>query len=358
MQNNIFAGIGLKSQFVKLVYQELMKREYVSLADILMLYHKRSKNYYERIACSKEIGYGELKKAFPEVVRAIETVCPNSIIGNGKKGKGSAKKYIGENDDPLAEERKAVVQKTIEDYVTFCKSSFGLLPTSWFSSFFENTQLLLETNRTEVEGGGTISSSLEQNLTNLELLPKLFNAITEKKVLKFTYHSFGYEPYTLIFHPQFLKEYNGRWFLLGKAENKIYYPYVIPIDRICGNITKVEDIDYIPSEKGYYQKFFNNIIGVTHEKSSKLETIVIRTKTEYQHGLMLTKPLHKSQIETKPFGEYAGKKYGEIQLSVEPNRELRGRILTYGRYIEVVSPEFFRQEIKDEIKSLIEQYKM
>lgn len=34
MQNNIFAGIGIKSQFVKLIYMELMKRDFVSLTDI------------------------------------------------------------------------------------------------------------------------------------------------------------------------------------------------------------------------------------------------------------------------------------------------------------------------------------
>lgn len=356
MQNNIFAGIGIKSQFVKLIYQELMKRDFVSLTDILVIYYKKDKDYYKRFSCSKEIGYGELKKAFPEVIRAIEHVCPNSIIDNGKKGKGSAKKYIGANDDPLVEERKAVVQKTLEDYVSFCKNSASLLPASWFSSFFENTQLLLETNKVEKEGERTICSSMEQNLTNLEYLPILFNSITDKKVLKFDYHSFGHPSYTLVFHPQFLKEYNGRWFVFGQAEEQSYYPYVIAIDRISSSINIVEDHEYKPAEKGFYKNYFNNIVGVTHEKDSKLEKIIIRTKTGYQHGLMLTKPLHHSQSETKCFGKHDEEYYGEIQLVVEPNRELRGKIMSYGRFLEVVSPESFRDEIKNEILQLVKQY--
>ena len=97
-----------------------------------------------------------------------------SIIDNGKKGKGKAFKYIGESDDPLFEERKAVVQKSLEDYVAFCKASAGIMPTSWFSSFFENTQLLLDTNREEENGYGHIRSSLEQNLTNIHLLPVFY----------------------------------------------------------------------------------------------------------------------------------------------------------------------------------------
>lgn len=356
MRNNIFSGGGIKPQFVNLIYQELMKRKFVSLTDILVLYYNRDKDYYNTFTSSREIGYGELKKAFSDVVRAIEEVCPGSISDNGKKGKGTAKIYIGDLDDPLGEERKHIVKKTLEEYVAFCKSSASLLPTTWFSSFFENTQLLLDTNKEEREGGSTISSSFEQILTNIELLPVLFNAITDKKVLTFSYHSFGHPAYKLVFHPQFLKEYNGRWFVFGEAEGQSYYPYVVPIDRICSTVETFEEIDYIPAEKGFYKSYFNNIIGVTHERNSSVENVVIRTKTEYQHGLMQTKPLHKSQEETKPYGEYDGECYGEIQLTIEPNRELRGRILAYGRYLEVMAPESLREEIQEEIKSLSEQY--
>ena len=48
---------------------------------------------------------------------------------------------------------------------------------------------------------------------------------------------------------------------------------------------------------------------------------VIRTKTENQHGLLLTKPLHHSQKETQTFGEHDGLWYGEVTLTIEPNRE-------------------------------------
>ena len=65
---NIFAGFGTKAEFVKLIYNELMKRDYLTYADVLVLYYKRPKNYYDNYACNSEPGYGELKKAFPEVL--------------------------------------------------------------------------------------------------------------------------------------------------------------------------------------------------------------------------------------------------------------------------------------------------
>lgn len=363
---NIFAGFGVRSKFIDLIYTELMKREFVSYADILALYCKRPKGYYDKKACNREPGYGELKKAFPEVLKALKMAYPGCIKDNGQN-KGKAYKYVGTSDDPLAEERKAVVQKSVEDYVEFCKNSAGILPPSWFSAFFENTQLLLEANRDAQDGTAHICSSLEQNLTNIHLLPLFNKAITNRQVLRFSYQRFGQEAFELIFHPQFLKEYNGRWFVFGEAERQRvgeqssgirepYQAYNVPLDRIVGEVSEVNDVEYIPAPKCFYQDFFNNIIGVTHEKGAMVEEVIIRTKTEYQHGLLLTKPLHHSQKEIMPFGEHEGGNYGEVRLTIEPNRELRGRILLYGDNLEVISPMSLREQIKEILRRQMQQY--
>lgn len=353
---NIFAGFGLRTKFVNIIYHELMKREYLTYADILTLCYKRPKGYYDKISYNSETGYGELKKAFSEVIRKLKEYDPNCINDNGKTGKGKAFRYTGKSDDPLAEERKAVVQKSIEDYVSFCKASAGIMPSSWFSSFFENTQLLLETNRETESGNTSISSSLEQNLTNIHLLPILYKAITDKHVLRFDYQPFGQESFTLTFHPQFLKEYNGRWFVFGEADREPYQAYNVPLDRIFGEVSNVHDVEYISAPKGFYQEFFNHIIGVTHEKDAKVEEVIIHTKTKYQHGLLLTKPLHHSQTETLPFGVHDNQCYGEVRLTIEPNRELRGRILLFGENLEVISPLSLREQIKETLKQQIAYY--
>ena len=354
---NIFAGFGVKSEFVNLIYNELMKRDFVSYADVLALYCGRPKGYYKKYACNSEPVNGELKKAFPEVLKALEKACPGCIEDNGRS-KGKAYRYKGKDDDPLSEVRKAIVQKSVEDYVAFCKASAGILPASWFSSFFENTQLLLDTNRESKDGEVRICSGLEQNLTNIDLLPVFYKAITNKQVLQFDYQPFGQELFTLTFHPQFLKEYNGRWFVFGEANREPYQAYNIPLDRIVGKVNIAEGIEYIPAEKGFYQQYFKDIIGVTHEEDAKVEQVVIRTKSEYQHGLLLTKPLHHSQKETLPFSEHDGQWYGEVTLTIEPNRELRGKILMYGEGLEVMEPLLLREQIKTTIRMQLNQYKL
>ena len=353
---NIFAGGSVRATFVSIIYEELKKREFVSYADVLSKFLDNNKIDFNKQILNTGKGYNQLKKAFPEVIQALETVCPGCIVDNGKKGKGKAFKYIGDNDDPLAEDQKAVVQKSVEDYVAFCKASAGILPASWFSSFFENTQILLDTNRESKDGEMRISSGAEQNLTNIDLLPVFYKAITNKQVLSFDYQPFGQELFTLTFHPQFIKEHNGRWFVFGDADREPYQAFNVPLDRIVGEVTEINDVEYIPAPKGFYQDYFKNIVGVTHENGAKVEEVVIRTKTEYQHGLLLTKPLHHSQNETQPFGEHDGQWYGEVRLLIEPNRELCGKILAYGQYLEVIHPQSLREQIKEIIKKQFDQY--
>lgn len=356
---NIFAGLGVKTTFVNILYEQLMKREFLTLADIMCIKRRYPKGFYDnnpKATLSREMFYGDLKKASSELIKALESAYPGCIEDNGKTGKGKAFRYIGKDNDPLAAERQAIEQKRIEDYVAFCKASAGILPSSWFSSYFENTQLLLDTNREVESGASHIRSSLEQNLTNIDLLPLFNKAITDRKVLRFSYQRFGQKPFELTFHPQFLKEYNGRWFVFGNADREPYQAYNVPLDRIVGELIEVNDVEYIPALKGFYQDFFNNIIGVTHEKDAKVEKVVIRTKTEYQHGLLLTKPLHHSQKETLPFGEHEDGCYGEVTLTIEPNRELRGKILLYGENLEVMKPLLLREQIKEIITKQMELY--
>ena len=102
MSKNIFGGQSARALFAHYVYEELRKREFVTLVDVLCIYYKRDKSYYDLHTYSSDKAYIQLKKAFPEVVRALEQVEPGCVIDNGKTGKGKAFKYVGKDDDPLA----------------------------------------------------------------------------------------------------------------------------------------------------------------------------------------------------------------------------------------------------------------
>ena len=354
--SNPFIGSGLEATFANIVYDLLMTRKPVSYEMAYNEFMPRPKDYYKSHSISDEEGYGALKKAFPKVLKAIKDKAEDSIIDNGKKGKGHTYTYNGDLIDPLAEERHAVVQKTLQDYVRFCKTSAGIFPLEWFSHFFENTQLLLDMRHDKDAGIIHLQTHMEQELRGLERLPTLNEHISARNVLSFVYHPYGKSPKAIIMHPHFLKEYNGRWFLFGYIDRCTKVSN-FALDRIETEPQIVTGIEYMLAPVGTYKEFFANIVGVSHEKDTPgVENVVIRTQSLYMHELMKSKKFHHTQKETKAFGEYEDGTYGEFELSVEHNRELRGKILMYGEGLKVVKPESLVKKIKTSLEKLHELY--
>ena len=130
------------------------------------------------------------------------------------------------------------------------------------------------------------------------------------------------------------------------------------LDRIETEPQIFDDIEYVAAPTGTYRDYFTDIVGVSHEKDVKgAEPVIIRTLSLYMHELMRSKKLHHSQKETKEFGEHDDGTYGEFELYVEHNRELRGKILTYGEGLKVMAPDSLVKKLKDSVEALYSYYK-
>lgn len=180
--------------------------------------------------------------------------------------------------------------------------------------------------------------------------------IKEEQPVRITYKPFDKGRMNIIFHPHLLYLYNGRLFVFGVSEKEGKEPFrkfCIALDRIEGNIEKV-DKNYIRANTGEYN-YLNKIVGVTLEKNAELITIRLRAHDRYTFGRITTKPIHDSQRTVLYPGKYHD--YGEVELKVYPNVELVGQILSYGSFLQVVSPKGFRERVANELCRAIEQYK-
>lgn len=102
-------------------------------------------------------------------------------------------------------------------------------PKAWLEYFFKDCQDLPDIKAKRQKGERVIRASLDRTLTNIEYLPSLFEAITNKMVLEIDYKPFDEEKITFMFHSHYLKEYNGRWHLFGHADEKEpSYSYNLP----------------------------------------------------------------------------------------------------------------------------------
>ncbi len=108
-------------------------------------------------------------------------------------------------------------------------------------------------------------------------------------------------------------------------------------------------------KEGEY-KYWNQIIGVSHQKWTDVVHITLKTHSLYKHGLFVSKRFHESQHEVLAFGNHDGEEYGMLSIDIVPNKEFYGRMLLYGDDIEVVSPSDVREQVKKRIEALRQRY--
>ncbi len=185
---------------------------------------------------------------------------------------------------------------------------------------------------------------LESNidLKGIEYLSQLYDAIINEQVLEVVYQDFkSEEPFTLTFHPYYLKQYNNRWFVFGLNEELEIPTWNLALDRI-------ESIEIIRKE---YQKtdidwndYFYDIIGVTRYQDKEPESVVLEF-TKDVAPYVQTKPLHPSQKS-----EWVDSRL-RVTIEVIPNYELEALILSFGEKVKIIKPQKIIQVIKKRLSS-------
>lgn len=308
--------------------------------------------------------YGELKKAFPDVLKAIKEVTgKDDCIEADGNNRNRRYRYVGEMEDPLGILMNAEVIKDLEEYAEFCVDSSGFMPESWLQHFMGRTWDFLEASDRKRKGEQIMGTDMEgDGSKNVDMVPRLYEHIKKKEVLQVVYKPYDKDEMHLVFHPHYLREFNRRWFLLGQAEGHVggmqtKDGFVVALDRIVAEPTVLADRVWEKAEAGFYQRYFENIVGVTHWKMATPQNVVLRAHSLYMYGLVETCPLHHSQKVRLEYGKHEDGEYGEFELYVEMNNELIGRILQKGAGLEVVSPANVRENIGQCVREIYDRYK-
>lgn len=357
-KNLLFDGGGARPLFAKNAYKRLMNREWITYADVMADYMLLESSAFLPKSVSKCDDYGELRKAFRDVYNAIvEEVGEGSIEvkGNNRNRKF---RYVGEKDNPLEAMINARVVKDLKKYWEFCQDSAGFMPETWLEYYLADCQDLISIKTKKKKGEQVISTSIDRHQTNIEFLPMLYESVKKHQVLSIDYKPYEEEKVTQIFHPHFLKEYNGRWHLFGYSEGPEPKEGIdLALDRIVSRPREVYDKEFICAPDRFYDSFFEKIVGVSHQEGNYYGVIRVRTHSLYIFKLMETKKLHKSQENVLPFEEHDDGTYGEFSIDVEVNNEFIGRILQMGDGLEVVAPKEVRDIVGERVDKMAELYK-
>lgn len=190
--------------------------------------------------------------------------------------------------------------------------------------------------------------SFEQNeqLNGLEYLSTIIDATINHQPLNIDYCTFKGNKIKMVIHPYYVKQYNGRWFFFG-LDNGHERIANIALDRI--KYIDNANVVFKKSNSINFNTYFDDIIGVTIlGENIKKESIILRfTKERFPY--VVSKPIHQSQRIIEREG-------CEVEINVKPNKELYQQIFSFIPDIEVISPQWLRNEIIEKMKENLKKY--
>lgn len=190
--------------------------------------------------------------------------------------------------------------------------------------------------------------SFDTNLyvEGMDFLSPIFAAIINKQCLSIIYQPFGKEQHVWLVHPYYIKQYNGRWFLLGLTENKGVRKITnFALDRIKS--TEPSTQTYIPTDIDFEEDYFADLMGVTQMDGEAISILLSFSKNRFPY--VVSKPLHPSQ-------RMVDKEKCQISIMVKPTKEFYQQILSFGPDVEVLSPVSVREEVSQRIKNMLSLY--
>lgn len=186
-------------------------------------------------------------------------------------------------------------------------------------------------------------------LKGLEWLDELYQAILKQVVLKVIYQSFkAMYPSEIIFHPHLLKEFNNRWFLVGR-NNTSDKVLTLALDRILG-VDYDFKTDYLPAHYNT-EEYYKDTIGVTVLDERNLRDILFKVDGN-NAPYVKTKPFHSSQEMVTQHSDGSM----TFKMKVHQNFELERLLLGFGDALEVLAPKKLRRRIAYKLKKAAENY--
>lgn len=190
---------------------------------------------------------------------------------------------------------------------------------------------------------------LENVPSGQEYLQTIVEAMKNNRVLNITYQSYWSDDESSFdVEPFCVKLFRQRWYLVARS---IYYndkpPMVYSLDRISQLQMLKETFD-MPKDWNA-EEFFDGCFGVFRTMGT--ETVKIKV-TATQANYIRSLQLHNSQREVE-----RNEDYSIFTYSLRPEYDFQQELLRHGEEVEVLEPQWLREEIAGKIQRMNSVYK-
>lgn len=189
-------------------------------------------------------------------------------------------------------------------------------------------------------------TSLVENFTYFD---QILEAIRDRQEISFEhtsfYHTDRITPKTHRLKPHLLKEYQNRWYVVGETVDGFR---VFGLDRIT-DLKVLDTKPFINKTEEANEKLYHTVgLNFSDNKPSRMVLRFHSSQKPYLESLKL----HHSQMELEDGLEG----FYTVKLFVSYNFELKQQLLKYGSLVEVLEPDFVREDIKKELESALNLY--
>ena len=196
-----------------------------------------------------------------------------------------------------------------------------------------------------------------------DYLLEVLKAMRENRVLAMTYQDyFDKEPREILLEPYCIRVFRRRWYVVGMMENepKGEEPTELTnqgrirryaLDRIV--TLEQTDATFKMPQDFSVDDYFADAFGIIVEPEEyNVERIRLKVSdVNHRRKYLRSLPLHHSQRELERHSDYS-----VFEVRVAPTYDFVQQILAMGGEVEVLSPDYVREEIKRRIKEMAALY--
>jgi hypothetical protein len=183
-------------------------------------------------------------------------------------------------------------------------------------------------------------------------LHPIIDAMKENRVINITYKSYWKDKeknYDV--QPLCLKLFRQRWYVIvhgndGKEDQRIW---ICALDRIL-SLQKTDQTFTMPREWNA-EAYFDGFIGVIRDEDYDKEMVKIKVKADQANYLRDLK-IHRSQQEAE-----CNSQYSIFTYYLRPTFDFQQELLLNGEEVEVLEPQWLRDEMRERIKEMLDLYK-
>ena len=183
-----------------------------------------------------------------------------------------------------------------------------------------------------------------------QFLPMILEALKKNEVLEMTYQSYKYDKsFTFKIEPYCLKAFKQRWYLVSRSPyyNKIM---IYALDNRFKDLKPANEFfDYPKDFNG--EDYFDDCFGIIADQDVKVETVKLKVSAT-QANYLRSLTLHQTQREIKRTDEYS-----IFTVRLRPTFDFQQEILSMGSDVEVLAPDWFREDTADRVKAMWDKYK-